>query len=262
VLYDVIETVRIGVSAARAYRTPDFNELYSNGPHLAANSFDVGDPSLESEKGYGLDAFVRVTRAGLRAEIAAFRNQLNDYVFPSSRGRAEIGTQGGRPRFQYTNEDAVFTGAEADVEWSPFANVVLEGTMSYVRARFTSARADIPEIIGVDTSFVDASQYPPLIPPLGGSVGARWEEPRFFGSASVRWASRQGRLGDFETPTDGYAVGHVDAGVRLLRGERLHTLTLSVENLTDAEYRDHLSRIKDILPQPGRNVSLLYRLSF
>jgi iron complex outermembrane receptor protein len=262
VLFDATEAVQLGVSAARAYRTPDFNELYSNGPHLAANSFDVGDPSLESETGLGVDAFVRVGAEGLRAELAAFRNQLGNYIFPSSRGRAELGTQGLRPRFQYTNEDAVFTGAEGDVEWSPIRNVVVQATASYVRARCTSARAPIPIIDGLDTTFVAASEYPPLIPPLNGNVGVRWEEPRFFAGAGVHWAARQERLGDFETATDSYGVTRLDGGIRILRGERLHTLTLAVENLTDAEYRDHLSRIKDIMPQPGRSVSLLYRLSF
>jgi hypothetical protein len=35
-----------------------------------------------------------------------------------------------------------------------------------------------------------------------------------------------------------------------------------VDNATDAEYRDHLSRIKEIMPQPGRSFVLMYRLSF
>ena len=107
-----------------------------------------------------------------------------------------------------------------------------------------------------------ASRFPPFIPPLNGNVGARYENPRFFAGAGVRWAARQARVGDFETVTEGHVVGHLSAGVRILRGARFHTLTLAVENLTDAEYRDHLSRIKEIMPQPGRNVSLMYRLSF
>ena len=78
----------------------------------------------------------------------------------------------------------------------------------------------------------------------------------------MRAAARQERLGDFETETAGYAVGDVTAGVRLLAGARLHTLTLRVENALDQEYRDHLSRGKEIMPEAGRNVSLLYRVTF
>jgi iron complex outermembrane receptor protein len=261
-LYEVFPEIRVGASLNRAYRTPDFNELYSNGPHLAANSYDVGDPSLAEETGLGIDGFIRVSRPQLRAEVAAFRNQLNNYIFPSSRGRVERGLQGGRPRFQYTNEDAVFTGLEGDVDWSVTPRLVVEGTASYVRGTFTSAREEIPVFNGADTTFIAASVYPPFIPPLNGRVGVRYEDDRYFLGGGVRMAARQERLGDFEDPTAGYATGNVSAGVRLFRGSRLHMLTLSVDNVLDTEYRNHLSRVKEIMPEPGRNISLLYRLSF
>ncbi len=261
-LYAPADDVRIGASIARAYRTPDFNELYSNGPHLAANAFEVGDPTLGSETGLGVDAFVRLSTARVTSEVAVFRNQLDGYIFSSSRGRAEIGTQGGRPRFQFTNEDAVFTGAEADLELSITETLVLETTASYVRAKFTSDRAPIPIITSTDTTFVPASQNAPLIPPLNGNVGLRYERPKFFTGAGVKWAAAQNRLGDFETRTDGYAVGNLSAGVRLPQGDRFHTITLSVDNLFDTEYRDHLSRIKEIMPQPGRNIGIMYRVTF
>jgi iron complex outermembrane receptor protein len=50
--------------------------------------------------------------------------------------------------------------------------------------------------------------------------------------------------------------------VRLLLGGRIHSLTLRVDNAFDQEYRDHLSRVKEIMPEPGRNLSLLYRVEF
>jgi iron complex outermembrane recepter protein len=52
------------------------------------------------------------------------------------------------------------------------------------------------------------------------------------------------------------------AGYRWAEGDRIHTVTLSINNVLDTEWRDHLSRIKDVAPQPGRNVQLLYRLNF
>lgn len=264
-LYSLVEDVRLGASVSRAYRTPDFNELYTNGPHLAANSYDVGDPELRQETGIGMDAFLRVTRPRFRAEVAAFRNQLDDYISPSSRGRAIESAQG-RPLFQYTNEDAVFTGAEGEVEIGLTRRLVLEATTSYVRAEFTNARAPIPVFTAgetkIDTSFVDASRYPSLIPPLNGRAELRYETRRGFVGGGARFAAQQERTGDFEAPTDGYGVAHLTAGYRILRGSRLHLITLRVDNLFDTEYRDHLSRVKEIMPEPGRNLSLLYRLTF
>ena len=69
------------------------------------------------------------------------------------------------------------------------------------------------------------------------------------------------RLGDFEEPTAAYAVLNLDAGIQLMVGGRLHSITARVDNVFDTEYRNHLSRIKDLMPQPGRNFALLYRVT-
>jgi iron complex outermembrane receptor protein len=85
--------VQVGASLARAYRTPDINELYSDGPHLAAYIYEVGNPRLGRETGVGADAFVRLTRGAVRGEVAAFRNALSGYVYPRNTGL--LGRQGG-----------------------------------------------------------------------------------------------------------------------------------------------------------------------
>ncbi|MGQ0712187.1 MAG: TonB-dependent receptor [Gemmatimonadaceae bacterium] len=261
-LYTLGAGVRIGGSVSRAFRTPDFNELYSNGPHLAANSFDVGDPELLAEIGIGAEGFVRVTRGDFRGEIAGFHNTMKNFIAPASRGRVERGTQGTVPRLQFTNTDAVLSGLEAEAEWSITPSVVAAATVSHVLGRFTEARDSIPVFNGTDTSFVAASGYPPLIPPLHGSASLRYERPRHFLGAHLAVAAAQRRIGDFETPTPGYAVVGLNAGMRIVGGSRLHSLTLRVDNVTDRVYRNHLSRVKEIAPEAGRSASLLYRLSF
>jgi iron complex outermembrane receptor protein len=266
VLWQPREDVRIGTSVGRAFRTPDFNELYTNGPHLAAYSYDVGDPSLKQETGIGVDVFARFTRERVRAEVAAFRNQMTNFISTSSRGRA-VQDEEGRPIFQYTNEDARFTGAEGSLEANLTRRLVVDGTLSYVRAAFTNDRADIP-VFTVDeagdtvTTFVAASRHPSLIPPLNGQANVRWEDRRWFAGLGTRFAARQERTGDFEAPTAGYGLLNLTAGLRLPIGSRLHLVTLRVDNLFDIEYREHLSRTKTVIPEPGRNVSLLYRLDF
>ena len=259
-LLEVGRGVQFGASVARAYRTPDFNELYSDGPHLAAYTYEVGNPRLGRETGLGTDAFVRLTRGAVRGEVAAFRNALSGYVYPRNTGL--LGRQGGRPLFQFTGRDAVLAGADGTVEWSVTRTVVVEGTASYVRGTLQGTPDSLPADEELGLPARAGSRFLPLVPPLHGRVGARYERPRWFAGAGLRAAARQELLGDYETETAGYAVSDLTAGVRLLVGARLHTLTLRVDNLLDQEYRDHLSRVKEILPEAGRNVSLLYRVTF
>lgn len=159
-----------------------------------------------------------------------------------------------------------WAGAEGDVEIELARRLVLEATASLVEAEYVNARAPIhvftPGERGIDTTFVPASRHPALVPPASGRVELRYERRRVFAGAGARFAARQDRTGDFEAPADGYTVAHLTAGVRLLRGSQLHVLTLRVDNLFDESYRQHLSRIKAIMPEPGRNAALLYRLTF
>jgi iron complex outermembrane receptor protein len=80
------------------------------------------------------------------------------------------------------------------------------------------------------------------------------------GEAEV--AAEQDRIGEFETTTAGYSVFHASGGVRVTLGGRLNVVTVSVDNLTDEQYRNHLSRVKEIMPEAGRGVSVTYRVVF
>lgn len=241
-LVDVGSGFVMGANAARGFRTPDVNELYSEGPHLAAYAFEVGNPSLETEVGTGVDAFVRYAGERVNGEFTVFRNGISGYVYPRETGdtsRVQL------PIYQFRGEDAVLQGWEAAAEWNVAGDLKLEGTAAFVRGTLSGSDEPLP-----------------LIPPLQGRVGIAWEPPSWFARAEARLASEQDRVGEFETPTDGYAVFEVSAGVRLTLAGRLHILTAALHNLTDEEYRNHLSRVKEIMPEAGRGLSLTYRVVF
>jgi iron complex outermembrane receptor protein len=86
--------------------------------------------------------------------------------------------------------------------------------------------------------------------------------PRWFAEVGVEGAAAQERVGEFEEPTAAYLLLNAGAGVRWEAGGRLHSVTLQGDNLTDEVWRDHLSRIRELAPQPGINLRLLYRLDF
>ncbi len=78
----------------------------------------------------------------------------------------------------------------------------------------------------------------------------------------VRLAADQERTGEFETSTNGYTLIDLFAQYRIEGGKLLHTFSINANNLLNQEYYDHLSRIKDLRPEAGLNVSLLYRVYF
>ena len=232
----------VGASVGRAFRTPDVGELYSKGPHLAANSFDVGNPSLDTETGLGIDVFGRITRQSLSAEVTWFRNAISGYIFPQATGEFSRILL---PIYQYVGEDALLTGFESLLEWSIPAGFKVEAVASYVHGTVRATNEPLP-----------------FMSPLQGRLAIGYSPVDWFVEAEARMASSQERTGQFEEPTDGYAVLGLSGGVRLTLAGRLHVVTLHLENLGDTEYRRHLSRVKEIMPEAGRGLRATYRVVF
>lgn len=247
----------LGASVSRAFRTPTIPELFSDGPHLADFSFDIGNPELRSETGLGTDLFVRVGRGSVNAEVTAFRNALSNFIYYFPTG--EIDPRFFRfPVFEARGDDALFRGFDGTVQFEPRTRWVLEATASYVRATRTADDDPLPQI-----------------PPFGGRVGVRYETPRYFVTASWRGAASQERVPNPipspvdpdetivpERPTDSYGLVNLGGGIQWTVGGQVHSVILQADNLLDETWRSHLSRIKDVAPEPGRNVQLLYRISF
>ena len=72
----------------------------------------------------------------------------------------------------------------------------------------------------------------------------------------------QKRVDEFEEPTDGYFVLNGFGQYAISQSELIHTFSISLDNILNTEYRNHLSRVKSILPEAGRNFRLTYKLYF
>ncbi|MCS7081491.1 MAG: TonB-dependent receptor [Bacteroidota bacterium] len=233
----------LSLGLVRAFRPPEPEELYSEGPHLATYSFEVGNPQLDGEVGHGAELSLRWNRPGMRLRLTGFGNRIRGYIFPRNTGRISARTL--LPIYQYMGTDALLWGGEGALEWRPLANWGLFASSSWVWGGFADTRKPLP-----------------MIPPVMGRLELHYGSGALSALLGLRFAMRQERVDVFEEPTPGYAV--LDASVQYYwsGGALLHTLVLGLQNLTDAAYRNHLSRVKRIMPEPGRNLRLLYRVYF
>lgn len=242
-LYDIGAGLRAGVTVMRSFRPPTIEELLSRGPHLASYSFEVGNPSLDEELGLGTELSLRYNGERGHAGIALFRNALANYIYPRNTGDTSFRLP--LPIYQYTGNDAVIEGGELSGEYEVLQGLVAGGTMSYVRGTLR-----------------DNGRPLPSIPPLNGRLNLRYRSGPLTLGAAARGAAAQERLGEFEEPTAGYLVYDAFGQYQLSGTSLLHTVVLTLENLADTEYRMHLSRVKSIMPEPGRNLKILYRMYF
>jgi iron complex outermembrane receptor protein len=232
------------VSVARSFRAPTVEELFSGALHAGTGSVEYGTPTLRAERGLGGEAVLRVRHARWNGQFVAYRNRIADYVH--LRAQPDTVVDGVAVAVhRYVQDDAVLQGLEGSLEWAAAPTLVLGLTGDYLHAEQTD---------GTPLSFM-----PP--PRMGGF--ARWDDGRFSLGADVHHELRQTRVGTAsESPTPAHTVVKLDAGFRFTRAGVVHSLALRGENLTNELHREATSRIKDFAPNPGRNVSLVYKLIF
>lgn len=235
----------IGMSVARSTKLPNAEELFSNGPHLATNAFEIGNPDLEKETSLGFDLAFRKTDGPLTGEINLFLNRFDDFIFESFTGEEEDGL----PVFRYIQQDAELRGAEISgvyelIHTEPH-HVDVEFGADYVRAELRDTGAPLPRI-----------------PPLRYRLGLHYRGEKLQALLEGERVEEQDRVASFERPTEGYTLLNTTLSYRFFAANMVYDVLLRGRNLTDQEARNHVSFLKDLVPLPGRDVSLAVRVAF
>lgn len=238
------EALLFGVTFARTERPPTPEELYSDGPHFATASFEVGDPDLEPEVAYGLELTARVRGEHASAGATFFYTHFDGFIFLRDTGNVVDDL----PERLYAHTDARFVGVEleGDADVAHFGSAVLK-----LRGSFDVTRAERAN--GDDL---------PRIAPMRLRGELALESTHADASLGFEWAARQRKVASFERETGAYAF--LDAAVAWRPLERLPGLSLRLDlrNLLDAEGRNHVSFLKEFAPLPGRSARASVALEF
>lgn len=241
-----------GATLMKTFRAPGIEELFSDGPHLAVYAYEIGNAELGAEHGYGSEVFARYTQDRLTLNLALFRNQIQGYLIPTNTGEKEWGSgaAGWLWIYQYSGHDVVMDGVEARLDAEVLPRLHAELDVSYVSG-----------------TIVASGQPLERMPPLNGKfrlVGKPFTRETFDVDIyfTSRFSASQTRLGEFEEPTDDYLVYDVGCFLNVSWWKLQHLVVFEIENLLDTTYRVHLSRIKSVMPEPGRNVKFLYKVDF
>lgn len=243
-VYEGIEGIRIGLNGSRAERAPSAEELFSNGPHIATQAFEIGNPDLATERAWGLEAYARGNIGAGTFNFTVFRQWFDNYIFLEETGAEEDDL----PVFRYLQQDADFFGIEADLSYP-----VIDGDKFRL---LTDLRASYVEAELGDGTAV------PRIPPLSLLGALEAQTDAFDVRGEVQWFDGQDRVTTFETPTDSFTLVNALVAWRPLADNRNITVQLAADNIFDVVGRRHASFTKDFVPLMGRNFRASVRLSF
>lgn len=247
--YALAPEVKIGINGSRAVRAPSGEELFSNGPHVATQAYEIGDPDFSTEKSWGLELYARGAAGPVRFQLSGYATWFNDYIYEVNTGEEFESDEFELPIFRYYQANARYYGVEGEINATLHKSEAfeLDGKLvaDYVNAKLT-----------------DGGGWIPRIPPFRVLAGLTARSGDFGGSVEVERTAAQNRVAAFETETDGFTLVNASISWRPFGRERETVLTLSADNIFDVDARRHASFTKDFVPLPGRDIRVAARFSF
>ena len=228
-------------------RAPSLEELYNHGPHIGNLMFEIGNEDLVKETSNGIDLSLRHQMDKFRFTLNGYYYRINNFVFlalQDENGDGSPDFEDGLPIGRYQQSDAEYFGTEASAEYSFTNNIGAFINLDAVRAKLT-----------------DGTNLP-RIPPARARVGLDLNYGNFSVRPEAVFAAAQNKTFPLETPTAGYGIINVAGSYTFAKLHYAHIVSVNAYNLTDKLYRNHISFVKDLMPEIGRGIRFGYTIRF
>ena len=269
--YQINKKSTIKFNLSRGFRAPNIAEIVSNGRHEGTMRFEYGTPELKPEISQQIDLAYFLNSDHVIFELTPFSNFISNYIFSEKLTSAFGGDSIPDPSdpasaFKFTQGNATLIGGEIylDIHPHPLDWLHIENSFSYVQA--------------TQNNQPDSTKYLPFIPAAKyrGELKAQFiKVGKNLTNAYVMFAvdyyfqqNNYFKAYDTESGTPAYTLlsAGMGANVKVFNRPDFMSVYISAENLADAAYQSHLSRLK-YAPQNsmtgkngvynmGRNISL------
>ncbi len=242
-------------NAGKGFRMPIAKELAANGVNYHHFSYEVGDPELDPEVSYQLDAGLEYATATFAVGITPFLNYFTNYIYLNPTSEHDRLYGNGNQVFYYTQSRVLRYGAElhAHYKLSEKVQMGLIGETVYAR-QLSGAKKGFTLPFSPPASAVINLKYQPL-----------WQGvfQDSYAAVDYRLTAAQSDIVPPEETTSGYQLINLNVGGTLQIGRQVLKINFQIQNLLNAKYFNHTSYYRLInVPEPGRNFILNLSMPF
>ena len=259
-LRKIIDNFEMNTWIMNTMKAPKIEELYSDGPHLGTYSYEIGEPNLELEKIYGVESSIRYNVSPIDISLSTFYNYSPYYYQMTKIGECE-------EEF-IVGESHPCAGADF-IEWGSGSSGWLykyqtKGVRSLIKGFEFNLSYDYHNFkIVYDFALVrgdNLTEKTPLsyINPTKQILNFEYKKELMNYKIRFSKIHSQDRLGEFESYTPSSFLVDFILGYN----RKNQNITIQFNNILNEEYYNHLSRIKSIMPEAGRNMVISYKIFF
>ncbi len=244
--WEFADAWHLSLNLDRAQRAPAEEELFADGPHVATQTFEIGDPNLTKETSQQVELGLHYHSDFMTAKFSVYRNEFDNFIYLADTGLFD--PDDGFPVRIWTQTDASFRGIEGEATLHLADNDAGKFDLRFFGDRVRATR--------------DGGNLP-RIPAARLGAQFTWEGDKLSSGLGITRTYAQDDIDVFETTTDSYTFVNANLNYRFYDNDDISwEAFIQGNNLTNQEARLSTSFIKDAVPLPGRNIALGLRVFF
>lgn len=252
-LYSLNNDLNAHLNIGSSFRTPTAIELGANGVHHGSFRHEKGDENLDSEKGYVVDLLLSYHKRNITLNFSPYFYYFSNYIYLKPSGEFSVLPHSGQI-YQFSQTQAMLSGFEWEANYQT-RNWSTELIVEYV----------------YNKQLNNSQNYPlPFTPPLNVFAKLNYtvfQKNNFLTNSTVfvnsKYYAPQNRIAQNEEPTLSSIVFGAGFSTVLNFGDIKPLLSITVSNIFDYKYFNHISFYKNLnIPEQGRNIQLMLQLPF
>jgi iron complex outermembrane receptor protein len=228
------EDIKVHLSAATRFRSPDINELFSNGLHHGTAALEFGNLNLKQERSYSLNAALIYNHNRLRIQGEPYFHYFQNYIYLKPSGETQLSIRGAFPVFSYIQTDATYKGIDIDLRYRLTSKWLAEVQAALLYVKDTKNNSFI---FGIPAQRFRGQLKYTFAKMLSIHNGYWWIGPSY--------TTRQRRVEndeDFTSTPNAYLLLDCELGAQY-KDTQLH-FSIGAKNILNTSYRDYMNRYR------------------
>lgn len=255
VQYRCFDWLNVGYNLGYASRSPEVNELYSNGLHQGVSGIEEGDPNLDIETSLKTTLSLEgKVRERLIFESFLYYQNIDNYIFLDPQDDIRLTIRGAFPVFKYTQTAARIFGVDLSATYQ--ISEPMHATIRYSYLKGQDKDNDLPLVFMPSNNIYSEVNY--HVAKIGPFQNIEFQLNNLFVFEQTYLLPSQ----DFAPPPAAYNLLGCKVSVEKQLSKLRLDIFLKAENLLNISYRDYLNRQRYFADELGINLVAGISVSF
>jgi iron complex outermembrane recepter protein len=261
--------VKFLLNASTAWRSPNINELYSDGLHHGAARIEKGDINLLAERANSLMFTIEVVNDKLSFELSSYLKYINNFIYLAPTYPPQLTIRGAFPVFEFKQTDAKFTGIDASIKYQINHHLHFISKASIVRGWNKIAKEWLIQIPAdrfdneIEYNFNNNQFFKDsYIKIFTQNVLMQKRTPATGNIEITQPNGTKVLTSDYMPPPKGYMLLGAEAGAQIAIGKKIINASVTGTNIANTVYRDYMNAFRYFADEMGRNFAVRIKMPF